>query len=277
MSTLGSSGMSALNSRGGNLSPTEGLGLDRTTTRSVQSTDWKPLPTDGISLLNHIINMIDHISNNETNQNHENLIALNGEEDLLVKLGEVFLEIEEQRSKIESVISKSDIIISRHLTALAEAIFDIMNFLDKLFTVKFLFLSKGKHKTKMSNLVHNIRLRTNQVLATVSLELTTIHQEVERQVQVETDDSLCILAHSFLSGFGRSTKNYVTAYERFSELAERGHPESMYVISEFYKAGLIVSKDENAARDWLHRSSDAGYPKAKCALALEIFTMVYRT
>ena len=237
---------------------------------------WKPFPAGGGALLLHLISMIDSASRMEL-QNHDNFVAISQDQDnsnLIPSLNETLLEIETHRNKIETVLSNNETTVTRHLTALAESIYDVFHFLDKLFEVKFLFFSKGKNKQKLKTLVHNVRLRSNQIMTYVSLELTTTRRNFERIVQLENDDAVCVEAYSHLHGFGTNSKNYVVAYEKFSKLAEGGHPESMYVISDFYKNGIIVKKDKDACRDWLTRAASAGYPKAKCELALEIFTNV---
>ena len=236
-------------------------------------TNWKPFPRDAHLLFNHVIDMIDSASRIEADHS-ENFTALNADKELLPKLNEALLELEEQREKIETVIKKDSTVISRHLMAMAEAIFDVFSFLDKLSDMKFLFLTKGKQKTKLQSLIHNVHMRLNQIMTYVSLDLTATNRAIELKIEKETNDTLAAEAYKFLYGLGEVTKNYATAYEKFSALAEKGHGESMYVISGFYKDGIVVRKDVGTWRDWLSRSASSGFSRAQCELALDMLGQV---
>lgn len=214
-----------------NLGSTQDLGSTSSLNNTARATapprftaGWRPFPNEGGALLVHVVDMIDSASRIES-QNHENLAMISTDSDMLPSLNETLLEIEEHREKIENVLKDDATTVTRHLLALAEAIYDVFNFLDKLFEVKFLFFSKGKNKQKLKTLIQNVRLRSNQIMTFVSLELTVSRRKLERTIQIENDDSLCAQAHTYFYGFGMNSRNYIMAYEKFSELAERGLPD----------------------------------------------------
>ena len=236
--------------------------------------NWKPYPKDPLQLLNHTIDMIDSASRIEKDHS-ENFAALQADENLLPKLHEVLLEFEEQREKIVSVIDKDKSgAVGRYLLNVTDAIFAVFTFLDKLADVKMLFLVKTQKRTKLVTKIANVRNAFNQLISHVGLTLTDAHVEVRRQIKQETQDSLAVEAYKYLYGIGDTSKNYATAYEKFVQLAEDGHNESMYVISDFYKNGVVVRKDIVAWLDWLTRAAEAGFARAQCELGLHLLSQL---
>ena len=272
-------GSSASTGRGGGLSsPTSrsetSVGGGFTTSGYRFAVNWKPYPKDSLQLLNHTINMIDSASRIEKDHS-ENFAALQADENLLPKLNEVLLEFEEQKEKIISTIDKDKSgAVGRYILNVTDAIFAVFTFLDKLADVKMLFLVKNQKKSKLETKIANVRNAFNQLTSHVGLTLTAAHVEVHRQIKQETQDGLAVEAYKYLYGIGDISKNYATAYEKFKELAENGHNESMYVVSDFYKNGVVVRKDLVAWCDWLTRAADAGFARAQCELALYLLSQL---
>ena len=275
-------GSSTSHSRGGGLaSPTSrsetSMGGGFTSSGYKFAVNWKPYPKDPVQLLNHTMDMIDSASRIE-NDHSDNFAALQADENLLPKLNEVLQEFEEQREKIISVIDKDKSgAVGRYLLNVTDAIFSVFTFLDKLADVKMLFLVKNKKKTKLLTKIADVRNGFDQLMSHVGLTLTEAHVAVHKQIKQETQDGLAVEAYKYLYGIGDTSKNYAIAYEKFSELAENGHNESMYVISDFYKNGIVVRKDIVAWRDWLNRAADAGFARAQCELALDLLVQLHIT
>lgn len=64
-------------------------------------------------------------------------------------------------------------------------------------------------------------------------------------------------------------KDYKTAFETFSELAEGGDPRAMFFLAAMYTQGQYVSKDEALANQWMIKSAESGNRDAQHVLGIQ--------
>ena len=80
-------------------------------------------------------------------------------------------------------------------------------------------------------------------------------------------DALALEGKRLLKVKDGVTPDNVRAFSLFSEAALDGHAEAQCLVSECYRHGRGVQKDEARADSWLQKSAESGWPKANLFLA----------
>ena len=65
-----------------------------------------------------------------------------------------------------------------------------------------------------------------------------------------------------------NAKDYITAYECFSYLAEKGEPKAQQILSLMYAKGLGVTADYEKSLEMLKKAADNGLAEAQCCLGV---------
>ena len=65
---------------------------------------------------------------------------------------------------------------------------------------------------------------------------------------------------------GRFVTTYVDDLKWFLKAAEQGEPRAQDMVAKFYRAGVVVGRDDEAAADWYRKAADQGYADAQFKL-----------
>lgn len=57
----------------------------------------------------------------------------------------------------------------------------------------------------------------------------------------------------------KAPNNYEKAYDFLLRLAEKGIPEAMFNLGEYFREGKAVEKDPEKAAEWYRKALEAGY------------------
>jgi hypothetical protein len=250
---------------------------------------WIHLPDNDAELLDMTRNLASEIRRIAALQTR--LSLLKSSEELIIKIGEVLHDVEEQSSQIEQAMKGSSTIKS-NLKSLCRTIQDVHEFFTVLNETKIMFFAKGKLDKRLVTLQQALRQKCTHLLASVSLELlksppivTNVstpkeHNElpsVEHKdlPKVEQKDlqAQCMLGHSFFYGVMRA-KNYSEAFKCYIYAADRGHLDAMVAVGDMYCQGLGMAIQEDKGKAWYLRAHEIGSGAAKFRLAMMTITSV---
>ena len=68
-------------------------------------------------------------------------------------------------------------------------------------------------------------------------------------------------------GAAEAIQNEESPFDMFRKDAEKGNPQSMYIVGRYYEDGIGMNKDVESARIWYGKAAAAGNEAAKRALA----------
>ena len=211
---------------------------------------------------------------------------LEGGRQLVTKIDEVILELEEQNSWILEAAESSKIVHS-NLRILHDALNDIHKFLLSSKSTS-LTLFKGSLTKSVILLQTHLRSKQTQLMTSVSLEILAkqhrqnaaenrlpIH-EVEKEIKEDLTLKPEVNFNNAVKhyhGIGQE-KNYNLAFTQFKSAAEDGHSESMYMLYNCYQNGYGTDRNFATARSWLEKAVSAGSPSAKTELAMILLYQV---
>lgn len=196
-------------------------------------------------------------------RDHKKLSQIKGNDELIHRIKEVFLEIEEQSDKLIVTCSQSKS-VQRSFKALLSSLQEIKEFFDAVNSA-WMFTSKNRMRLKMQNHYQTLRARCTQLMTAVSLELLTSPPEPPPQ---RTISELYLAGIHYFYAVGGKAKNYTLAFEKFNEAAERDDPDGMFMTGKCYLEGKGVDANEHLALQYLYQAANSGYcPHAKTEIA----------
>ncbi len=197
-----------------------------------------------------------------TAQDHKKLAGIKGNDELIHRIDEVLVEIEEQSGKLVLVCQVPA--IQRDIQFLRVALVEIQEFFEAVNKAS-IFNSKHKMRLRMQNLYQSLRARCTQLMTAVSLELLTA-KPIEEKVPKISAEIYKLGLYSFFGVAGRS-KNFTLAFEKFTEAAEYGEVDAMVMLAKCYLDGQGIESSLAMATHWLERAAVSGAAHAKTELA----------
>jgi hypothetical protein len=196
---------------------------------------------------------------------------IKGSDELILKLEEIFTEIEEQSKKLIATIRTSKTVY-HNLQSLYNSMLEVKLYFEELTKSKVLFISKNRHKRKVQLLYQTLRNKCTQLMTSVSLELLTLKTTpVEKPPPPTTSSELYNIGISFYYGIGGRPKNCTMAFEKFIQAAEQDNVDAMVFVSKCYCNGEGVDVNYEAGNDWLETAcnidANDAYPHAKYEVA----------
>ena len=162
-----------------------------------------------------------------TAADNKKLASLKGNEELIHRIDEVLLEIEEQADKIMAVSASAAVM--RDLTTLQSTMMEVKDFFE-LVNHASMFSSKHKMKLRMQNIYQSLRSRCTQLMTAVSLELLTKKPDDDAKPKLGAE--LYLLGLNYYFGLAGKPRNFALAFEKFLEASELGDPEAMILLAK---------------------------------------------
>jgi hypothetical protein len=235
---------------------------------------WVTIPTDRNEMLKLTSELMSEVRAESSRQ--LKLPKIDGSGELLSKLDEILSEIETQFERIADTIHTSDMVHAGVLS-LCKSVQKVHEFFKKLSGTNFLMFKKKALKKELALLNNDLRHRSTQITAALSLEL--LNSRVQTPVQTntvaeDTDlDSRYRKGEQFYYGIN-GDKNYTLAFEHFLYAAERHHMKSMSMVADIYSYGLGLRADDAIAFRWLLKAEDMGCVVGKYKLGLFLINEV---
>ena len=235
------------------------------------SVKWITIPPDRNDLLKTTKELIQEVRQSAAVQ--LKLPKIDGSSELISKLDEILNEVEEEFDRIAATIHSSDL-VHTSVVSLCKTVQKVNEFFTTLNSTKLLVFKKKGLKKKLALLNNDLRHRSTQITASLSLELlngrnSTIVDEFE-DVDLE---SRYRKGENFLYGIG-GEKNYTLAFEHFKFAAERNHLKSMSMVADIYSNGWGLKADGSIACRWLVKAVEMGCIVAKYKLGLFLINEV---
>lgn len=158
------------------------------------------------------------------------LEKIKGNEELMHRIDEVLVEIEQQSSKIVAAIKINKSVL-HDLTMLNDVMQEIVEFFAAV-QKAFMFMSKSRLKLRMQNLYQSLRSRLTQVMAAVSLALLT-EKPAKEAPSPTVSSEIYRLGLSYYYGLHGKPLNYTFAFEKFVQAAEYGEEEAMIMTARY--------------------------------------------
>lgn len=95
------------------------------------------------------------------------------------------------------------------------------------------------------------------------LEISTIPQIRQKFGPLEDGTPEYLVALKLYSGLGIPEKNTSAAFSQFLKAAEKGHPESLYMVAHLYNVGEGTPKNWQKYTEFMEKSAKAGHPLAQ--------------
>lgn len=197
-------------------------------------------------------------------QENKKIEKIKGNEELMLRIDEVLVEIEEQSEKLLSVSNSPA--VQRDLFALQNALEEVKDFFSVVSRAS-MFASRQKLKLRMQNVYQSLRARCTQLMTAVSLELLTKKPQEELRV-LQASHEAYLRGLSFAFALQGKPLSLSLAFENFVQAAEGDHAEAMVMVAKCYREGQGVEKSLNMALHWLNKAIMCeGLAHAKTLLA----------
>lgn len=247
---------------------------DLNSTSIENAVKWVTIPGDRDELLRMTSELMGEVRIESSRQ--LKLPKIEGSSELLAKLDEILSEIETQFERIAGTIHTSDMVHAGVLS-LCKSIQEVHKFFKKLSGTNFLMFKKKGLKKELALLNNNLRHRSTQITAALSLELLNSRAQPPAPTKVEAEDtnleSRYRKGEQFFYGIN-GDKNYTLAFEHFLYAAERHHVKSMSMVADIYSNGLGLRADDAIAFRWLLKAEDMGCIVGKYKLGLFLINEV---
>lgn len=235
---------------------------------------WVNIPTDRNELLTLTSELIGEVRMESSRQ--LKLPKITGSSELLSKLDEILSEIETQFERIADAIHTSDMVHSGVLS-LCKSVQNVHEFFKKLSDTNFLIFKKKGLKKQLALLSNDLRHRSTQITAALSLELLNNRAQPPVPIKEEAEDtdldSRYRKGEKFFYGINED-RNYTLAFEHFLYAAERHHRKSMSMVADIYSYGLGLRADDAIAFRWLLKAEEMGCIVGKYKLGLFLINEV---
>jgi hypothetical protein len=235
---------------------------------------WITIPTDRTELLQLTSDLVSEIRIDSVRQ--LKLPKIEGSNELLSKLDEILSEIETQFERIADTIHTSDMVYNGVLS-LCKTVQKVHDFFKKLSSTNFLIFKKKGLKKELALLNNDLRHRSTQITAALSLELLNGREAPPIPTKIAADDTDLDARYrkgeQFFYGIN-GDRNYTLAFEHFLFAAERHHMKSMSMVADIYSNGLGLQADNDIAFRWLLKAQDMGCVVGKYKLGLFLINEV---
>ena len=194
-----------------------------------------------------------------------NIAVLKGNDELKIEINKLVNELNMQNDNIIIATRTSDHVYN-NLFSLNTSINDCATFLADLKFSKINFMNKSKFKKRLYIVLNGIRSKLTHLLTSVSLHLIS-NTSPEQQSHEVGKVNLQKSAYSFYYGIFSHSKNHCIAYKMFVESADKSNDvDSMLFLSDMYKYGQGVHKDQDESLKWLAKAADEGSLEGKTRL-----------
>jgi hypothetical protein len=239
---------------------------------------WIEIPTDEKEVLKLTKSLAKEVRQAADVQSK--LPLLKSSQELITKIDEILVDVEEQAHRIEETMVTSSTVFG-NLKSLCHSIQEVHEFFTILNETKIMFFAKSKLNKRLLLLQQNLRQKCTQLLTSVSLELFKIQElaatkipEVKQEVKVNKDVlTECLEGHKFYYGIFTQI-NYERAFKHYIYAAERGNLDAMVAIGDMYCNGQGIAQDSQSASAWYQRAHEMGSGAAKYRLAMIILNEV---
>lgn len=236
---------------------------------SIENTvKWTTIPVDRTELLERTRDLMGEVRSEAARQ--LTLPKIGGSSELLAKLDEILSEIQDEFDRIADTILGSDM-LHNAVVSLCKSIQQVHKFFEILSGTSLLFFRKKGLKKQLALLNNDLRHRSTQITAALSLELLKREARppvVASSTPEDTDlDSRYRKGEQFFYGINVD-RNYTLAFEHFLYAAERHHVKSMSMVAEFYTNGLGLRADDAIAFRWLLKAEELGCIVGKYKLGM---------
>eukprot|EP00981_Chlorochromonas_danica_P009472 scaffold2708_cov158-Ochromonas_danica.AAC.20 len=197
-------------------------------------------------------------------QENKKIEKIKGNEELMLRIDEVLVEIEEQSDKLLSVSASPA--VQRDLLALQKSLEEVKDFFSVVSRAS-MFASRQKLKLRMQNVYQSLRARCTQLMTAVSLELLTKKPQ-EEVIVLQASHEAYQRGLAFAFALHGKPQSLSLAFENFVQAAEGDHAEAMVMVAKCYREGQGVEKSLNMALHWLNKAIQSeGLAHAKTLLA----------
>ncbi|MGV6800321.1 MAG: tetratricopeptide repeat protein [bacterium] len=100
-----------------------------------------------------------------------------------------------------------------------------------------------------------------------NLDDSFMHQTLSNQTYPLAAEAAYSISDDYLGGAGLYEMNTEEAIKWLKIAAQKGHPEAMFKLAVRYQYGLDMDSDMAQAKDWMQKSTKAGYRQAAEELA----------
>eukprot|EP01038_Epipyxis_sp_PR26KG_P005941 gene5941-8189_t len=185
----------------------------------------------------------------------QKLSKIKGSDELINKLDEILLEIEEQTDKLSATINSRA--VHDNLLSLKSTLNEVNDYFHELNKTKSMFLAKGHLKRRMQLLYQTLRSKCTQLMTSISLELLTGKQSTAPSTLPKASNlDIFYTGIAYYYGICGKPKNYAWAFEKFLNCAELDYGEAMVMVGKSYINGHGVDIDSKLGLEWLERAAN---------------------
>lgn len=210
-------------------------------------------------------------------EEHPKLSLIKENAELVKKIDELGIELEEQKDKITKALFGAEhaSTVEKNIKSLALCIEDCLSYFDELNNTTVMFLTKPKLKRKAETLTQSLRSKMTQLLTSVTLELllqSSGDGKPTPQPKILSDEKDWPDYYTYFYGLLGHPINYSIVVESSLAGAEEGYPRAMLMLAKCYAGGLGIEEDKTKAIEWLEKASDLELMEAKIDLAMLLIT-----
>ena len=210
-------------------------------------------------------------------EEHPKLSLIKENAELVKKIDELGIELEEQKEKITKALFGAEhaSTVEKNIKSLALCIEDCLSYFDELNNTTVMFLTKARLKRKAEMLTQSLRSKMTQLLTSVTLELllqSSGDGKPTPQPKILSDEKDWPDYYTYFYGLLGHPVNYSIVVESSLAGAEEGYPRAMLMLAKCYAGGLGIEEDKAKAIEWLEKASDLELMEAKIDLAMLLLT-----